>query len=316
MKPRKSSTKQAAQQYDITVKELLQAAPPKLLQLIWGTQPVEILTVDFPKVRIRHPDFIVRTKRGDIEQLEVQSDNDDDMEWRMLEYYPLLRKLFGRPPIQRVLYIGQKPLKMVGYIDEPNLQFRYEVIDLRQIDAELLLKSKSVEDRILAILCHADNAQITIRRILHSLSPLPAKIQGDKIEKLLILSRLRGLADMVSAEVRQRNAVKEILSESKVWMEWINEEAEKKAVQIAEKKTARLSRLAEKQSAQLARMAEKNAAQVRRDERIKLLTRQLETLYGKLPKWANEKIAAAQARTLEKWMVRLLKAKSLKEVLQ
>ncbi len=182
---RKSPTKQTAQQYDITVKELLQAAPPKLLQLIWGTQPVEILTVDFPKVRMRHPDFVVRTKRGDIEQLEVQSDNDDDMEWRMLEYYPLLRKLFGRPPIQRVLYIGQKPLKMIGHIDEPNLQFRYEVIDLRQIDAELLLKSKSVEDRIFAILCHADNAQTNIRRILHSLSPLPAKIQGDKIEQLL-----------------------------------------------------------------------------------------------------------------------------------
>lgn len=298
---RKSPTKQTAQQYDITVKELLQAAPPKLLQLIWGTQPVEILTVDFPKVRMRHPDFVVRTKRGDIEQLEVQSDNDDDMEWRMLEYYPLLRKLFGRPPIQRVLYIGLKPLKMVGYIEEPNLQFRYEVIDLRQIDAELLLKSKSVEDRIFAILCHADNAQTNIRRILHSLSPLPAKIQGDKIEQLLILSRLRGLTTMVSNEVRQRNAVKEILRETGVWQEWVNEEAEKISVQKLEK---------------AARLAEKQAAQARRDERIKLLTRQLETLYGKLPKWANEKIAAAQSRTLEKWMMRLLKAKSLEEVLQ
>ncbi len=301
MNPRKSKTNQAAQQYDITVKELLQAAPPKLLQLIWGTQPVEILTVDFPKVRMRHPDFVVRTKRGGIEQLEVQSDNDDDMEWRMLEYYPLLRKLFGRPPIQRVRYIGLKPLKIVGYIDEPNLQFRYEVIDLRQIEAELLLKSKSVEDRILAILCHADNAQTTIRRILHSLSPLPAKIQGDKIEQLLILSRLRGLTTMVSNEVRQRNAVKEILRETGVWQEWVNEEAEKISVQKLEK---------------AARLAEKQAAQARRDERIKLLTRQLETLYGTLPKWANEKIAAAQSRTLEKWMMRLLKAKSLEEVLQ
>ena len=310
MKPRKSKTNQAAQQYDITVKELLQAAPPKLLQLIWGTQPVEILTVDFPKVRIRHPDFVVRTKRGDIEQLAVQSDNDDDMEWRMLEYYPLLRKLFGRPPIQRVLYIGLKPLKMVGYIDEPNLQFRYEVIDLRQIDAELLLKSKSVEDRILAILCHADNAQITIRRILHSLSPLPAKIQGDKIEKLLILSRLRGLADMVSAEVRQRNAVKEILSESKVWMEWIDEEATKKAIPLAEKKAIQL---AEKKAIPLAK---KKAIELQRDALGKLLRRQLVSLYGKVPKWANEKIAAAQTRTLEKWMIRLPKAKSLEEVLQ
>jgi hypothetical protein len=309
MTPRKSPSKQAAQQYDITVKELLQAAPPKLLELVLGAKPAEFLTVEFPKVRLRRPDFLVRTERGDIEQLEVQSDNDDDMEWRMLEYYPLLRKLFGRPPMQRVLYIGQKPLKMVGRIDEPTLQFRYEVIDVRQIDAEFLLKSKSVEDRIMAILCHADNAQTTIRRILHSLTPLPAKIQSDKIEQLLVLSRLRGLTDMVTQEVQRRNALKEILSESKVWMEWIRREAEKEAIPLA-------NRLAEKKAAQIARLAEKKAAQSQRDDRIKLLTRQLETLYGKLPTWANEKIAAAQSRTLEKWMLRLLKAKSLEEVLR
>jgi hypothetical protein len=189
------------------------------------------------------------------------------------------------------------------------LQFRYEVIDVRQIDAEFLLKSKSVEDRIMAILCHADNAQTTIRRILHSLTPLPAKIQSDKIEQLLVLSRLRGLTDMVTQEVQRRNALKEILSESKVWMEWIRREAEKEAIPLA-------NRLAEKKAAQIARLAEKKAAQSQRDDRIKLLTRQLETLYGKLPTWANEKIAAAQSRTLEKWMLRLLKAKSLEEVLR
>ncbi len=61
MNRRKSNAKQAAQQYDITVKELLQAAPPKLLQLLLGQQPVEILTVEFPKVRVRRPDFVVRT---------------------------------------------------------------------------------------------------------------------------------------------------------------------------------------------------------------------------------------------------------------
>lgn len=85
MKPRKSTAKQAAQQYDITVKELLQAAPPKLLELILGAPLAEILTAELPKVRIRRPDFVVRTTRGDIVQIEVQSDNDDDMEWRMLE---------------------------------------------------------------------------------------------------------------------------------------------------------------------------------------------------------------------------------------
>lgn len=332
MKPRTSRAKPPAQQYDITVKELLQAAPPKFLELVLGAKPAEFLTVEFPKVRLRRPDFLIRTERNDIEQLEIQSDNDDDMEWRMLEYYPLLRKLFGRPPLQRVLYLGQKPLKMIGQINEPNLQFRYEVIDLREIDANALLKSRAIEDHILAILCHADDAQITIRRILHSLTPLPAKIQGDKIEQLLVLSRLRGLTDMVTQEVQQRRkVVKEILYESPAWREYLMElykelypekvdrdvervqKAAEKKVALAEKKAS----LAEKK-AMLAekKKAAQQIAQTVRDTRVELLTRQLETLYGKLPKWAHEKIAAAQTRTLEKWMMRLLKAKSLEEVLR
>jgi hypothetical protein len=292
MKPRKS--KQPAQQYDITVKELLQAAPPKLLELILGAKPAEFLTVEFPKIRLRRPDFVVRTQRDDIKQIEVQSDNDDDMEWRMLEYYPLLRKLFGRPPMQIVLYIGPKPLKMAGRIDEPNLQFRYEVIDLSTIEAEVLLKSKSVDDKILAILCHADDEQRKVRRILQSLRPLPAKIQGDKITQLLVLSRLRGLTDMITQEVQRQNALREILSESKVFMEWLSKEAEKKAIPLAEKK----------------------AVQLAHKEQVRFFTRLLESKFGKTPIWAKEKIAAANTRTLEKWAVRLLKAETLEEALR
>ena len=324
MKPRKSTARQAAQQYDITVKELLQAAPPKLLELILGAPLAEILTVELPKVRVRRPDFVVRTTRSDIVQIEVQSDNDGDMEWRMLEYYPLLRKLFGRPPIQIVLYIGPKPLKMAGRIDEPRLQFRYEVIDLSKMDAEVLLKSKSVDDKILAILCHADNEQRKIQRILQSLTPFPAKIQGDKIAQLLILSQLRGLANMITQEVQRQHTLKEILSESPAWHNLMRElyketitqevkQAVKNALQLADKKAA----LAEKRIVQAAeKKAAQRVAQVTHDEQVRLLTRLLESKFGKVPKWAKEKMTAANKRTLEKWAVRLLKAESLEEALR
>ncbi|HEX4946639.1 MAG TPA: hypothetical protein VFZ34_08255 [Blastocatellia bacterium] len=288
MKPRTS--KQPAQQYDITVKELLQAAPPKLLELVLGAKPAEILTVELPKVRPRRPDFVARTIRDEIKHLEVQSDNDEDMEWRMLEYYPLLRKLFGRSPIQCVLYLGQKPLKMAGYIDEPNLQFRYEVIDLRDLDAEVLLQSPSVDDRIMAILCHANDERLKVRRILKSLRPLPAKIQGDKITQLLILSRLRGLTDMITNEVKKQNILTEIIAESPFLTELTQKLVQKKTKEVL--------------------------AQKELEAEAKLLTRQLEALHGKLPKWAKEKIATANKRTLEKWAVRLLKAKTLEEALR
>lgn len=202
--------------------------------------------------------------------------------------------------MQIVLYIGPKPLKMAGRIDDPNLQFRYEVIDLSTIDAEVLLKSKSVDDKILAILCHADDEQRKIRRILQSLTPFPAKIQGDKITQLLVLSRLRGLTDMVTEEVQRQHALQEIFAESPALTKW----AHKIADQLIEQRVAHTKKDLEKDAAKTALQAE-----------AKLLTRMLEAKFGKAPKWAKEKIAAANARTLEKWAVRLLKAETLEEAL-
>lgn len=119
---------------------------------------------------------------------------------------------------------------------------------------------------------------------------------------------------MVTQEVQRRNAVIEILSESEALVNWVQKEAKKAAIPIAEKMAEKKAiPIAEKKLKQARQQAQQ---QTRHEERVQLLTRQLETLYGKLPKWANEKIAAAQTRTLEKWMMRLLKAKSLEEVLQ
>ncbi len=115
--------------FDTTLKELFQQPPRRLLELLIGAQPVELLTVEFPAVRMRRPDLVARLTDGRIHHLELQSDNDDDMVWRMLDYYPPIFKLTRQPPVQMVLYVGDKPLRMVGRIDHEQLQFRCQVID-------------------------------------------------------------------------------------------------------------------------------------------------------------------------------------------
>jgi hypothetical protein len=47
----------------------------------------------------------------------------------------------------------------------------------------------------------------------------------------------------------------------------------------------------------------------------RLLQRQLEHRFGKLPKWARTQLAAANAELLETWGLKLLEAKSLEEVM-
>ena len=86
--------------YDTTLKEIIQAGAPQLWQMLMGEEPVEYLTVEFPSVKIRKPDFVGRLPSGALAHLELQGDNDDDMEWRELEYYYVLHKLYGQPPMQ------------------------------------------------------------------------------------------------------------------------------------------------------------------------------------------------------------------------
>ena len=48
----------------------------------------------------------------------------------------------------------------------------------------------------------------------------------------------------------------------------------------------------------------------------KILTVQLESRFGTLPEWAQQKIAAANADTREQWLLHLLQANSLEELLK
>ncbi|MGH9832264.1 MAG: hypothetical protein ACREBD_02240 [Blastocatellia bacterium] len=112
-------------QYDVTLKDLLQAGAPRLWQRLASEQPVEFLTVEAPSVQIRKPDFVARLASGALFHLELQGDNDLKMEWRELEYYLLIYKVFGQPPIQFVLYFGSAPLAMRHTIVMESLQFRY-----------------------------------------------------------------------------------------------------------------------------------------------------------------------------------------------
>lgn len=271
---RKPAHEGAPQRFDATLKELLQAAPPRLMQMLTGSQPVELLTVEFPKVRMRRPDYVARLKDGRIYHLEIQSDNEVEMAWRMLDYYTLLRRLYGQPPVQQVLYIGDAPLTMVAEIAEATLSFHYELIDIRQLDGQALLASRSLEDNLLALLCRTADPQQTVRRIFSKLDRLPAKMRRDRLTQMLMLSSLRNLTDLILEEVETMTDLDEALRNSKVGQKWVREEA------------------------------------------ARLLTRQLETLFGKLPRWAKQKIAAAEATQLDDWAVRLLKAKTLEEVLR
>lgn len=152
--------------YDTTLKELLRTPPLRLASLIAGAQPVEFLTVDYPSVKMRRPDLVFWLPNGELRHIELQSGNDPAMDWRMLEYYPLLYREFKTEPVQQVLYLGSRRLKMNVEIRHKNLLYRCEAIDIRDFDAKPLLDSDSPADNLLAILCRNGTEKESVRRII------------------------------------------------------------------------------------------------------------------------------------------------------
>lgn len=83
------------------------------------------------------------------------------------------------------------------------MQFSYDVIDIRELDARQLLESDSVGDNLLAILCKVDDIHQVSRRILKRLATLPGKQAQDALAKLLILSKLRRAQKIIIEEAKK-----------------------------------------------------------------------------------------------------------------
>ncbi len=162
-----------------------------------------MLTVEFPAVKKRLPDLVVRLRDDAIFHLELQS-TPDSMAWRLLEYYTMIRGVYPEDPLrQMVLYIGPGPKRPASKIEKPNLNFRYTVRDIREIDGQHMLDSPMLEENLLAILCRLGNERLTIREILQRIIPRPARERADALEKRVIPAGLRKLDLPVKKEIKE-----------------------------------------------------------------------------------------------------------------
>ena len=285
----------AGQRYDTTLKTLFQAPPQQLLRLLVGGQAREMLTVEYPTGHMRRPDLVVRLTDGRLYHLELQSDNDAAMPWRMLEYYGLLYQRYGQQPLQHVLYVGERPMTLVAQIDHATLLFEYEAIDVRTLDGQPLLHSTVLEDNILALLCRGGATRATVQYILARIANLSGTAQTEALTTLLILAGLRHLQPLVREETQQMAIILDI--ENNPFLRDIFEEGRQEGHQEGHKEGRQEGR----QEGQI------------EGERV-LVRRQLARRFGVLPAWAEQHIAAADTTALEQWGLRLLDATSLEEV--
>jgi hypothetical protein len=123
---------------------------------------------------------------GSIFHLELQTNNDKDMHYRMLNYYGLIKARYKKTTIQMVLYVGDGKPNMPTEIIDPLSHYRYLLKDIKEIECKELLDSDSIEDKILAVLCRVENFERYMNGLIDELLKMSEKERADNIRKLLI----------------------------------------------------------------------------------------------------------------------------------
>jgi len=172
---------------DITLRDIISNIPHKFIKILTNKKAVKILDNTFPSVKERKADLILEMEDKSIFHLELQTNNDKDMPYRMAEYLLLISKKYNTKNInQMVLYVGDGKPNMDTELRIGDMIYKYEIRDIKEIECKELMESENIEDKILAVLCKVEDFERYINGLVEELLKMPEKERADNIRKLLI----------------------------------------------------------------------------------------------------------------------------------
>jgi len=201
-------------EYDIAFKLILQQWVDVAIREIAGTTIARWLSVELPEVRNTRVDLLGETEAGDLVHVELQSTNDSTMPLRMAEYCLRVYRLFGRFPLQVLVYVGDAPVAMKTELRGPALSYSYRLVDIHDLDGELLLASPRVGDNIIAILTRLRDVRGSVHRVLERIARLGPAEREAALRRLMLLGGLRSLEEvmMMICHLRHKVAARESIT--------------------------------------------------------------------------------------------------------
>nr|VFJ93835.1 MAG: protein of unknown function (DUF4351) [Candidatus Kentron sp. H]VFJ94541.1 MAG: protein of unknown function (DUF4351) [Candidatus Kentron sp. H]VFK01092.1 MAG: protein of unknown function (DUF4351) [Candidatus Kentron sp. H] len=283
-----------------TIKRLAVDLATYLLDLAIDPDSLEVLETEHQRVEDRRADLVVklRNRAGEtfLLHMEIQNNNDSTMPLRMMRYMSdILLAHPGLPLHQYLIYIGAEPLTMPDGIDQPNLRYRYGLVDMRTVDCQHLLEKDNPDALILAILCNFGHRD-------------PQTVVNH------IYRRLRALLGDNSRRFREYVHMLHILSVNRDLRAQI-EEAEKMLTQVDVERMP-FYRLGMEQGIEqgIERGIEQGKKLGRGEGEAVFLMRLLRHKFGALSPELERRIGKAQPEELASWGEKVLSAKTLEEV--
>lgn len=273
--------------YDTTFKDLFPDVKA-LFQLLTHSDVVRMESTEYATVKQRRADLVAWLANQQLLHLEVQSDNDDEMVWRELEYCGLIAQTHHQIPLQIVLYVGAAPARFDTEIDTTDLKYRYHLIDIKELDCTSLLESDSLNDNLLSLLGKLADKAEAVHRVMQKIACLPQNKRSDMLEKLAILVGLRPLElpKLLQKEVQMPITVD--LEKNPLFAEIFQrytQQGEQHGIEIGEQRA-----------------------------RTEMLQRLLEKRFGELPIWVGHRLEQATTQELELWSLQLFDATCLEDI--
>lgn len=162
---------------------------------------VELIETEQQRVENRQADLCARVKdragKAFILHIEIQNRNQSDMPDRMLRYLSDIRINYpGEEVIQYLLYIGKAVLAMPDNIHSAQLQYRYNMIDMHDMDYHFFINQNTPDAIIMAVLCDINDRDS--KAVIHE-----------------ILTKLQALTQNDSKQLREYLGMLEILSSNR-----------------------------------------------------------------------------------------------------
>jgi hypothetical protein len=206
---RQSSGRQSAQ-YDKIFKENIEAVISSIMQNVLDITAVsmEELPDDIQHTKERKPDTLkkVTDDKGNtfVLQIEFQVKNENEMVYRMLDYYGMLERKYKIPVKQFVIFLGPDKPTMPTELDRERLKFSFPLVSLSTLDYHIFLNSDKPEEIILGILANfqGENPESALKQILVRVKETT---KGDfSLDRYF--NQLRVLAQLRNLEPQRRTA--------------------------------------------------------------------------------------------------------------
>ena len=191
---------------DIVTKEIIKSIAKDISMYMLNIELSDEITLidkEFTRVEKRDSDIVFINGNDEIVHIEIQNGNHPLMHLRMLRYYCDIKFEYSKKRInQYMLYIGKKTCYMKSKIEESNINYKYDIIDIRDIACDELLYHDNPSAVVLSILCDFKDRdkQKVVNTILKRIKELVGddnKRYKNYLEKVTILSSNRDLEENV-----------------------------------------------------------------------------------------------------------------------